>query len=105
MTWAELEGRIVVEPVPVTPGEELRIRYNGLLAESGAESVYLHYGYGTAKSWHDISSIPMQKMHEGFETRFRVENHEGLHFCFKDCAENWDNNHGRNWTYTIHDGR
>ncbi len=41
-----LTGGVSVSPMPITAGEEVTVKYNGLLAQSGADSVYLHAGFG-----------------------------------------------------------
>jgi len=105
MTWSEVEGGVLTSPVPVTSGEQVTIRYNGLLASSGADTVYLHVGYGPSYSWKNTKDIPMKRTPEGFEASFKAEANDRLNFCFKDSADNWDNNNGKDWSYTIHNGR
>lgn len=104
MAWAEIEGGITANPVPITAGEKVSIIYNGLLASSGADSVYLHYGYGPSNSWSKVSDLHMEKTPRGFEAAFQVQGNNQLNFCFKDSMNNWDNNNGKNWSYTIHSG-
>jgi len=41
-----LTGGVSVSPMPITAGEEVTVKYNGLLAEAGADSMYLHAGFG-----------------------------------------------------------
>lgn len=105
MAWAEIEGGIIANPVPITAGEQINIRYHGLLASAGADAVYLHCGYGYANNWSRIMDLPMQKTEQGFETSLKVERENRLNFCFKDSANNWDNNNGKDWSYTIHSGK
>ena len=93
---------IEVEPTPITLGDELKVEYRGLLARSGAEAVYLHYGYGPG-DWRFVQDIPMAKSPEGVWTAMVQAGERGrFSFCFRDNADNWDNNNGRNWSYEIH---
>ncbi len=105
MARAEIEGGVIAHPVPVTAGAEVNIKYNGLLAASGADAVYLHYGYGPADHWADVADLPMHRTSDGFEASVKVKSNDRLNFCFKDSANNWDNNNGKDWSYTIHSGR
>jgi len=100
----EVEGGITVSPVPLTMGERVTVKYQGLLAQSGAEQLYLHKGYGPGHSWSSIEDLPMQKNNGVWEVQFVADNASRLNFCFKDNAENWDNNNGRNWSLEIHSG-
>lgn len=105
MAWAEIEGGVIADPVPMTSGQQVSIKYNGLLAASGADNVYLHYGYGPSNRWEEVQDIPMKRTSNGFEAAFKVDASDRLNFCFKDSANNWDNNNGKDWSYTIHSGK
>lgn len=90
---------IRVSPQTVRSGELVRLNYNGLLAQSGADQVYLHTGYGD--SWQYVSDLAMQRTADGWQKVFPVEHPGSLCFCFKDSANNWDNNNGQNWNIPI----
>lgn len=104
MRDAMYPGGLVVDPVPITTGEEITILYNGLLSNSGADQVYLHYGYGTAQAWSGVKDVKMEKTERGWVKKFTVDDSSRLNLCFKDSANNWDNNNGINWSFEIHDG-
>lgn len=90
-----------VQVKPLTEdGKDVSILYNSLLAKSGTGAIYMHYGFGDKNSWQDINSQPMEYRHEGWEISLKVTGNQ-LNFCFKDSAENWDNNNGANWAYQI----
>ena len=98
----EVAEGIYLDPVPVTFGEELKIKYKGLLAESAAGKVYFHAGYGQGP-WEKVIDVPMKKTRDGgWSVTIQVEEPSNLNFCFRDDAENWDNNAGRNWSYQVH---
>ncbi|MBO8138807.1 MAG: carbohydrate-binding protein [Desulfotomaculum sp.] len=102
---ADYPGGVVVDPVPITAGEEIVVFYNGLLAQSGADGVYLHCGYGNADNWQGVQDMRMAKTGYGFIKTLRTpEVSTRLNFCFRDTAYNWDNNNGRNWSFEIHNG-
>ncbi|HHW28649.1 MAG TPA: hypothetical protein GXX21_03700 [Syntrophomonadaceae bacterium] len=43
----------------------------------------------------------MEKVGNEWEKEIRIEKEGQFNFCFKDSANNWDNNNGLNWSYTI----
>lgn len=104
MMEAEYPGGVVVDPVPITEGEEISILYHGLLAQKGADCVWLHAGYGSAEKWEEVQELPMEYTPRGWVSTFRVENGTRLNFCFRDSMNQWDNNHNFNWSFEIHKG-
>ena len=79
------------------------IKYNGNLVQNGADSVYLHSGYGSL-DWNYIKDIPMSQEESGeWKATIGIDPSCGsrLNFCFKDGANNWDNNYGCNWKVDI----
>lgn len=101
---AEVEGGVAVSPVPLTLGERVTVKYNGLLAQAGAREVFLHRGYGHSQNWKSVSDLPMKRSDGIWEAQFEVDDGSRLNFCFKDHYENWDNNNGKNWSLEIHTG-
>ena len=100
----EVVDGIYVEPVPITVGDEVKLKYKGKLATDGAKSIYLHTGYGF-DHWMEVQDIKMKKGRDGsWSASLVVDNSTRLNFCFHDGADHWDNNYGRNWSYDIHDG-
>lgn len=89
---------VSIEPNLPELGEQIRISYNGLLDQSGADQVYLHIGY--ENNWHDIEDIPMERTTEGWQCEF-VPEYSQVNFCFHDSANNWDNNGGNNWNIRL----
>lgn len=90
---------INLDPMPDQVGEKCQISYDGLLKKSGADQVYLHYGYGA--SWNHEHDMPMFNTEKGCTCDVTL-NQDGLfNFCFKDGAEHWDNNCGQNWSFMI----
>jgi hypothetical protein len=95
-----IDGRIAINPLPVSSGGRAHIRYKGLLAKSGATEVYMHCGYGM--DWYNPTEVPMYKVgNEIWEAQVDVRGGDTLSVCFKDSANNWDNNNGLNWSVPI----
>lgn len=88
--------RVSWNPSPASPGDTVQINYHGLLKNSGADSVFLHYSFD---SWNSpANTVKMDRIGDRFSTEVRAGGNHELHFCFKDSAANWDNNSGANWT-------
>jgi len=101
--WAPDDG-VMVKPTPITLGQEVTIRYKGLLAKSGADRLFLHYGYGPGP-WRHVTEIAMDRQPDGsWIAQIRADEPGRLNFCFRDAASNWDNNNGRDWSYEVHTG-
>ncbi len=90
-----------VQVKPMTQdGREIRIRYSGRLDQSGANQVWMHAGTGEAEKWSDSKDYLMEKTSDGWEHTVDVKGNQ-FNFCFRDDAQNWDNNNGSNWIYRI----
>ncbi|WHH60296.1 carbohydrate-binding protein [Petroclostridium sp. X23] len=94
------QNGIFVNPVIVRNGDNLKITYDGLLAKSGAAHVILHIGEG--ENFFNVQDVRMEKIEQDkFEATVHVQpTKETVNFCFKDCANNWDNNYGKNYVLT-----
>jgi hypothetical protein len=104
MREADYENGVVVDPLPVTAEEEVTFLYYGLLDKSGADQVYLHCGYGNPQNWQNVQDVRMERTRRGWAKTIKVEDMDRFNFCFKDSANNWDNNNGINWSFEIHNG-
>lgn len=94
-----IKNGVHVTPQEVTVGDKVRLSYDGLLAKSGALDLFAHVGYGN--NWNDTADVKMKKTASGFEATIPVVKAEPLYVCFKDNANNWDNNSGRNYTFDV----
>ncbi|GAB6098912.1 hypothetical protein JCM16358_07910 [Halanaerocella petrolearia] len=92
-----------LDPSPIYSGDTVTISYKGLLAKSGADQVYLHCGTSTGDNqWQNVNDIKMDKSDDGYwRAQTKVPTGNNLNFCFKDSANNWDNNSGHNWSQKI----
>lgn len=93
------DPRVNCRPVPAPKNQNAEVVYRGLLVNSGADRVYLHYGYD---GWKNTATKPMFKQNDGsfFASVPAMGDHE-INLCFKDSAANWDNNSGWNWSIPI----
>ncbi len=84
------------------PKNIVEITYKGLLAQSGADEVYMRCGSSYTKDWNDIQDIRMTKVGEdAFRAQTLVQDGTVFNLCFRDSAQNWDNNSGSNYSFTI----
>ena len=86
---------ITISPANFSSGDKIKVTYNGLLSQSGANEIYAHIGWGD--SWENVNDIKMSKTKTGFSTTITAYN-SALNLCFKDTCNNWDNNNGNNYT-------
>lgn len=89
--------------IPAFPakGETVRVVYNGLLARSGADKVYVRFGFG--EEWDKELDYRMTRTDTGFEAAVPVAAGDTLNLCFHDSAGHWDNNSGQNYFYEVLD--
>ncbi|OPZ88067.1 MAG: hypothetical protein BWY74_03252 [Firmicutes bacterium ADurb.Bin419] len=79
----------------------LRVIYSGLLAKNGAKEIYAVIGYGDNLHWENVQEYPMHKLSaKKYELIFPVTRTGEINMAFRDSQDNWDNNSGRNFTFT-----
>ena len=94
--WIDYQKGVEVQQTQFV--NEIIVKYEGLLVKSGATEMYLHYGYGDLNDWSRVSTERMDRSPCGhWEKAIRMKESQA-HFCFKDSANNWDNNHNFNWS-------
>ncbi len=94
---------VKIIPANPSPQESVEIVYNGLLPRSGATEVYARVGFD--EDWRTTQDYSMRKTDYGFETTLHIPQYaETLKMCFKDAANNWDNNSGANYTFGLEAG-
>lgn len=80
-------------------GDKVKVSYTGLLAQAGAQNVFLYIGYG--EMWENSLFIPMNPEQGVFTAEFEILEGKSFGICFKDAIENWDNNSGENYVFTV----
>lgn len=104
MKFVKPDAGIHVNPAKIRPNSTIEVSYDGLLAQSGAQEVYVHCGTAYLKDWTDIQDIKMTKNLNGtFSAAVPISEGNTLNLCFHDNAYNWDNNSGNNYSYHIND--
>jgi hypothetical protein len=96
----DLHPAFSINPVPSRAGDKVKIKYHGLLVNSGADQIWLHTGFG-ADNWQDRHDYHMNRASDGWEQTVEITREGQFNFCFKDSASNWDNNNMLNWSYQI----
>ncbi len=90
-----LDDRISMEPGSPRKGQQVRLEYQGLLMHSGADAVWMHYGFD---GWKNVRDQVMARSPQGiFHCTAEIIGGREMNFCFKDSAGNWDNNNGQDW--------
>ncbi|MCX8129217.1 MAG: carbohydrate-binding protein [Clostridia bacterium] len=93
------QNGVVIRPNVIAEGDTATVMYKGILHNKGADSVYMHIGY--SEDWKDAKDIKMSRTDEGFEAHLPITSREQLKIAFKDSANHWDNNSGRNYSFEV----
>lgn len=93
------QNGVAISPEVPRANSEASLQYKGLLAQSGATEVYARIGYG--QRWRDEHDYQMWRTQDGFEVNLPISHADTLNVCFKDSANHWDNNSGRNYSFDI----
>ncbi|MBO8127973.1 MAG: carbohydrate-binding protein [Peptococcaceae bacterium] len=94
-----LDQRVDVIPSPSLKGRSTTIKYDGLLKQAGADRLFMHYGFD---GWKNPQTTEMKREPDGtFSCSVVMNGTSECNFCFKDSANNWDNNNGWNWATDI----
>ncbi|MCX7842625.1 MAG: carbohydrate-binding protein [Clostridia bacterium] len=94
-----MSNGVKLSPAIPSPGDRVKIIYDGLLSKSGATDVIARVGFD--EEWRNLYDYRMERTHTGFEVSVPVSNADSINIAFKDCANNWDNNSGKNYTFDI----
>ena len=94
-----MNNGIVISPAVPTAGDTVKVVYDGLLSKSGASHIFAHIGFGNR--WNNLYDYNMNRTSTGFEASVPVTNADTMNLCFKDCADHWDNNSGKNYTFDV----
>jgi len=93
------KSNVFINAADLFQGKTAKIIYNGPLAKSGSDEVYIHLGFGAM--WDNLSEIKMTKTNEGYIAEVPMVKADTLNFCFRDAKNNWDNNSCKNYAYEI----
>lgn len=93
------DNGVELSKATISVGDEVTLVYSGLLAKSGADSIYAHIGYG--ENWDGKEYIPMEKMEDVFKATIKVNLSDKLNIAFRDSVDNWDNNSQQNYSFNV----
>ncbi len=93
------EKGIIANQISLDEGHNLSITYDGLLHRAGADAIFAYYGYGTR--WTNKNTVKMLKTDDGFRANITVPKTGTINMVFKDSANNWDNNMGKNYSFDV----
>ena len=95
----ELVKNIFFNTDKIIENSKLKISYVGSLYQNASEEVFLHYGFGI--NWDNVSDIKMEKTELGFQCEIEIIESDLLNLCFRNANNEWDNNNGENYSFTI----
>ncbi len=95
----ELVKNIFFNTDKIIENSKLKISYVGTLYQNASEEVFLHYGFGV--NWDNVSDLKMQKTELGFQCEIEIIESDLLNLCFRNSNNEWDNNNGKNYSFTI----
>jgi len=92
---------VTISPVVPSSGEKVTVNYDGLLSKCGASDILVRVGLGD--NWEHQYDYRMKKTETGHQANIPlpVTQHKTINMCFKDSANNWDNNSGSNYVFEI----
>lgn len=96
-----VDNGVIIKPNVIAKGDYATVVYNGILYDSGADSVYMHAGFGN--SWESAKDIKMNRTTDGFVGELPITSSDNLNIAFKDSANNWDNNSSQNYSFEVQD--
>ena len=95
----ELVKNIFFNTDKLVENSKVKISYAGVLFQNNSEKVFLHYGFGL--NWENLGEIEMEKTELGFQAEVELASFETFNFCFRNDADEWDNNDGQNYIFPI----
>lgn len=95
----ELVKNIFFNTDRLTSNSTVKISYIGKFFQDDSTNVIIHYGFGN--SWENLSESEMKKTDLGYQIEINLIDSETFNFCFKNNKDEWDNNNGENYIFTI----
>ena len=95
----DLTKKIFFDNDKIVENAEVKVTYCGELYENNSEEVHIHFGYGLL--WTDVAEQAMTKTDTGFETTINIPGTDLFNCCFRNEANEWDNNDGHNYSFVV----
>ena len=95
----ELVKNIFFNTDKLTPNSKIKISYTGKFFQEKSEKVFIRYGFGD--SWENLVESEMILSELGFQIEIELLDSTTFNFCLKNDKDEWDNNNGENYVFTI----
>lgn len=95
----ELVKNIFFNTDRLTPNTNVKISYIGKFFQDESKKVFIHYGFGP--NWEGSADAEMIKTELGYQIEVDLLDKPTFNFCFKNENDDWDNNDGDNYIFTI----
>ena len=95
----ELVKNIFFNTDRLTANTTVKISYTGKFFQDNSANVSIHYGFGN--EWENLVDAEMTKTELGFQIEVDLLDKETFNFCLKNEKDEWDNNGGTNYSFTI----
>ena len=95
----ELIKNIFFNTDKLVENSNVKISYTGKFFQDESEEVFIHYGFGI--NWDGVNEVKMEKTELGYQAEIELGNGETFNFCFKNNANEWDNNDGNNYIFPL----
>ena len=101
------EDRVFIDPDPAIAGESVTIDYDSAGGPlSSASQIYLHYGFD---GWDPVIDPDPAMTWDANDSMWTItvpipSSATQLDMVFNDGADNWDNNNGSDWHFTVSGG-
>lgn len=95
----ELVKNIFFNTDRLTANSTVKISYTGKFFQDGSTNVSIRYGFGN--EWENQTETEMIKTDLGFQIEVNLIDRETFNFCIKNEKDEWDNNDGNNYIFTI----
>ncbi len=95
----ELTKNIFFNTDKLIENSTVKISYTGKFFQDASEAVSIHYGFGM--NWENVNDVEMEKTDLGFQAEINLLEGETFNLCFKNGADEWDNNDGQNYVFPM----
>ena len=95
----ELVKNIFFNTDKLTPNSIVKISYTGKFFQNNSEKVFIRYGFD--EDWKNLSEEEMKLSELGFQIEIKLLDNNTFNFCLKNEKDEWDNNNGENYVFTI----
>lgn len=95
----ELVKNIFFNTDKLTPNTKIKISYTGKFFQDNSTNVFIHYGF--SNTWEGLTDSEMMRTELGYQLEIDLLDYNTFNFCLKNEKNEWDNNNGENYIFTI----